>query len=654
MQSTSQHKNPIHNSLSLAGVIISLGIVFGDIGTSPLYVMKAITGELNDISQETIFGAISCIFWTLTIQTTIKYVLITLRANNNGEGGIFALFALIRKRFKWTYLFALVGGSTLLADGIITPSITVTSAIEGLHTYNNSISVLPIVITILSILFFIQQFGTSSLGSLFGPIMFIWFFMLFSLGFTQLIEMPAILQSLNPIYAFKLLVLHPGGFWLLGAVFLATTGAEALYSDLGHCGMKNIQISWIYVKIALVVTYLGQGVWILKNPILAQEGVNPFFGIMPSWFLVPGIILATAAAIIASQALISGSFTLISEAISLNFWPKTTIKYPSEVKGQMYIPNLNTFLWASCIAVVLYFETSSAMEAAYGLSISITMLMTTVLLIAYLSKKTSVYVLILLGLIFFTVEISFLWANLSKFSHGGWFTIFLASIFAIIMYVWYNARRLKNRQMKYEDINPFIRVLKEIKQDESIPQYATNLVYLTKANTKNQIESTIKYSLFQKQPKRADIYWFLFVDIKDEPYTFEYEITHYEKNEIIKIDFHLGFKIEPKIHLYFKQIIEDLVDTDGLNTLSRHPSLLKNKMKGDFKYITIDRVLTSDTYPYFIDKLIMNLNSLVRFMAISEAKAYQIDPCNHVSEKIPLDQHLRRIFNLKRISSKES
>lgn len=625
------------SKLTLAGTLITLGIVFGDIGTSPLYVFSAILSNVKAFNEEFVLGAISCIFWTLTIQTTLKYVLITLSADNKGEGGIFALFALIRKKSTWAYILAIIGGSTLLADGVITPAITVTSAVEGLQMLNENILVLPIVLAILTSLFFIQQFGTKFVGKSFAPIMLVWFLTIGTLGTIYVFYYPQIFSALNPEYAINLISDHPQALLILGAVFLATTGAEALYSDLGHCGASNIRVSWILVKISLVMSYMGQGVWVLQNPGLAISGTNPFFAIMPSWFLIPGIILATMAAIIASQALISGSFTLVSEAISLNFWPKLKLKYPSEFKGQIYIPEVNWFLWAACCFVVIYFQKSTEMQAAYGLSITITMLMTTLLMSLYIyHQKVPAPFIIWFLIIFLSLELTFLYANIQKFWHGGWFTIVLAALFVTIMYYWYHGRKIKNKLMAFVEIERFIPVIKEISQDTEIPKYATNLVYVTKANTYYQIESKIMYSIINKKPKRADVYWFLHVDITDEPFTFEYSVNHYEPGVIIKVDFRLGYKIEPRINLYFRQVLDDLVESAEIETLSRYQSLKKHGVQGDFQYILIDRISTNeaDFTPHQV--MVLNMYETIRKIGITEARALGLDTSNCIVEKVPL------------------
>jgi KUP system potassium uptake protein len=623
--------------LSFAGLIVTLGIVFGDLGTSPLYTMNAIViGGKAHFNELLVYGSLSCIFWTLTIQTTIKYVLITLRADNNGEGGIFALFALMKKKSSWAAVLTMIGGGALLADGVITPSITVTSSIEGLKLISNDVPVVPIVLIILAGLFFIQQFGTNFVGVSFGPIMVIWFSMLGILGFSQLIYHPDILKAISPVWVVRFLTQYPSGFILLGAVFLCTTGAEALYSDLGHCGRSNIRVSWIFVKITLLLNYFGQGAWLMVNGSSAA-GHNPFFAIMPEWFLIIGILISTAAAIIASQALISGSFTLLSEAVSLNFWPKTRILHPTIIKGQVYLPFVNWFLWLMCSLVVIAFQESANMEAAYGLAITITMIMTTLLLSYYLYQKGLNYTLtILMILIFLTVEGSFLVANLHKFKYGGWFTLFLASIYFFIMYGWYFGRKIKNRYITFDYLSEYIELFKDIKNDKTIPKISTNLVYLIKANNLDQVESKVIYSIFQKQPKRAETYWFLHVDRVNDPNKFEYEVHHLIPGVLIRVDFHIGFKVEPKINLYFKEVLEDLVDSHEINLLSSFDSLKKLELPGDFKFILLDRIMPRDLILSWMENFTLFLHNLSKRLSITEDKALQLDITNTITEQIPI------------------
>ena len=623
--------------LSFTGLIITLGVVYGDLGTSPLYTMRAILlAGKDNINELLIYGSLSCIFWTLTLQTTIKYVLITLRADNNGEGGIFALFALIKKKSSWAAILTMAGGAALLADGVITPSITVTSAIEGLKLFNNNIPVIPIVLIIFGALFFIQQFGTNFVGGSFGPIMVVWFSMLGIFGFSQLIHYPDILRAVNPAFAVKFLSDYPGGFILLGAVFLCTTGAEALYSDLGHCGRANIRVSWIFVKITLLLNYFGQGAWLMMHNVSGID-LNPFYSIMPQWFLLPGILISTAAAIIASQALISGSYTLLSEAVSLNFWPKIRILHPTFIQGQVYLPFVNWFLWITCSLVVFFFKESANMEAAYGLAITITMIMTTFLLSYYSYQRGWNHRLVLLMLtVYLTIEGSFLVANLHKFKYGGWFTLLLASLYFIIMYGWYFGRKLKNRYVTFTDLYKYIDLFKDLSKDNSVPKTATNLVYIIKANRPDQVESKVIYSIFQKQPKRADTYWFIHVDRIDEPDRIDYQVNQIIPGVLIRVDFHIGFKVEPKINHYFKEVLEDMTATGEIKLESTFDSLKKHSMPADFKYILIDRIMPNDYKLSGIENVTLGLHRLSRLLCISDVRALQLDSANTIEEQVPI------------------
>jgi len=643
-------RHPDIKKLSLAGLIVTLGIVFGDLGTSPLYTMRAIiTGGRGNFNVLLIYGGLSCIFWTLTLSTTIKYVLITLRADNNGEGGIFALFALIKQKSSWPAVLTIIGGAALLADGVITPSITVTSAVEGLKLINPGIHVVPIVLIILAALFFIQQFGTNFVGSSFGPIMLIWFSMLGILGFSQLMLHPGILAAINPFYAYRFLTQYPGGFILLGAVFLCTTGAEALYADLGHCGRKNIQVAWLFVKIALLLNYFGQGAWLMMH-IESGAYVNPFFEMMPRWFLIPGVLLATAAAIIASQAIISGSFTLLSEAVSLNFWPKIRILHPTYVRGQVYLPNINWFLWFATSLVVIFFRESTNMNAAYGLAITITEIMTTFLLSFYLYQKGLNHRLVLaLLMTYLTIEGTFLIANLHKFRSGGWLTLILASLYSLIMVGWYFGRKIKNRYITFADLDKYLDLFKDLSKDESVPRFATNLVYIIRANKHDQVESKVIYSIFQKQPKRADTYWLLHVDRVNTPNIFKYHVTQIIPGILIRVDFQIGFKVEPKINLYFREVIEDLQNSGEIKLQSSYESLKMHDFEGDFKFILIDRIMSRDFNLSNWENFILSLNRVVRNLSITDLRTLSLDTTNTIIEKVPItiDQPLN--YRIKRL-----
>ncbi len=622
---------------SAAGLLVTLGIVFGDIGTSPLYVMKAIVREGYPVESDFILGVLSCIIWTLTLQTTVKYVIITLRADNKGEGGIFSLFALLRKNRKWVYILAIIGGSTLLADGVITPSITVMSSIEGLELFNPSIQVIPIVILILTLLFAAQQFGTEYIGKLFGPVMFFWFLMLGVLGAAEIHEQIHVLYAFNPMYAINLFIHYPGSLILLGAVFLCTTGAEALYTDLGHCGMKNIRISWAYVKVMLILNYLGQGAWLLSHSEELTVTTNPFYTIMPDWFLPAGIVIATAAAIIASQALISGSFTLISEAISLNFWPKIKVKYPTLQKGQMYISSINWFLWASCMLVVLYFKRSDNMEAAYGLSITITMLITTMLMISYLSmKRTPALIIFAFLSTYFLIEGAFLYANLFKFYKGGWFTIAIAGFLSVIMLSWYNGRKIINRFLRFLPLEQYLDVIRELRNDMSVPKTASNLVYLTKANRTSDIEAKVLMSILNKQPKRADHYWTIHLDIMDDPRAMDYKVTHIIPGVFTRVDLFLGFKVQPRINQMFKYITNELAKEGEVDLFSGYPSLRKYNILTDFKFIIIDRLNISDVEFGFFERLIINIYLFISRHSLTDVKALGFDASTVFVEQMSL------------------
>ncbi len=638
------------HKLSAAGLLISLGIIYGDIGTSPLYVFKAIVAD-RVITSDLILGGLSCIFWTLTLQTTIKYVIITLRADNKGEGGILSLFSLVKKKGKWLVIPAMIGGSALLADGMITPPITVSSAIEGLRIFYADIPTVPIVIAIISLLFLIQQFGTFIVGKAFGPIMFLWFSMMAVLGGFYLIQYPEILKAINPYYAYVLLSTNPNALFILGAVFLCTTGAEALYSDLGHCGRSNIRLSWIYVKTCLLLNYFGQGVWLWQHQGSSLgPGENPFFSIMPEWFLIAGISIATAAAIIASQAMISGSFTLISEAVRLNLWPKVKINYPSNQKGQLYVPSINILLWIGCIVVVLIFRESQNMEGAYGLAINLTFLMTTVLVAVFLKrKKFPNYIIIIFIIIYGLIELGFFVANMAKLLHGGWFTILLASFLLSIMWAWFSARKIKNRFVKFVEVDTYYPILKELSEDESVPKYASQLVYLTSSNFNSEIESKIMYSILQKQPKRADVYWLVHVDVTDEPFTRDYKVEFLIPNKLIRIDFKLGFRVEQQINVLFRKVVEELVRNNEVDIISKYNSLNKYKIIGDFRFVVLDKVLSKANVLSFVDKFIMDYYFILKKFSLSEERGFGLDISFVTIERVPLIISTQDTSELKRV-----
>ena len=637
------------HKLSVAGLIVTLGIIYGDIGTSPLYVFGAIVNSAikgnNPVNAELIYGAISCVFWTLTLQTTFKYVFLTLRADNRGEGGIFSLFALIRRYVKWIYIPAIIGAAMLLADGMITPPISVASAIEGLKDVKglekifvpgNNLTV-GIVFAIISLLFFFQRFGTKIIGFAFGPIMLLWFAMILILGLNQVVQNIGILKSINPYYAYELLTHYPKGFWLLGAVFLCTTGAEALYSDLGHCGKQNIQVSWMFVKIALVMSYMGQGAWLLNHLSEAKSGVNPFFEHMPHWFLIPGIGIATIATIIASQALISGSFTLINEAISLNFWPRVTVKFPTDQKGQIYIPSLNFILWVGCVTMLLYFKKSENMQAAYGFSIIITMMMTTMLMNFYLLnvKRWGQGIVALIILIFVIVEFSFFTANIVKIHEAAVTFIFSLSMIFVMM-IWHRARKIANRYLDFVKMKDYLEPLTELSSDKDMPKYATHLVYLTKANNYREIEHRIIDSILNRKPKRADIYWFIHIDRTDSPYGMEYSIRELVDDKVMRIDFNLGFRIQPRVNVLFKKVMQELNESHELGIYSKYESLKSKDFHADITYVIIESFFSIENELSLKEDFIMDTYFNIKHLAQSDQKAFGLDNDMTVVEHVPL------------------
>jgi len=653
--------------LTMAGMLVTIGIVYGDIGTSPLYVMKALVegnGGLGSITNEFIYGSLSLIFWTITLLTTIKYVLITLRADNHGEGGILALYSLIRKRAVWLIAPAMIGAATLLADGILTPAVTVTSAVEGLKgipAYVNNFgsaqsTVIIITICILCFLFLIQRTGTEILGRLFGPIMFLWFLMLGVLGVVHVFGNLDILNSLNPYYGLKLLFSehNKAGFAILGSVFLATTGAEALYSDLGHVGRKNIQATWPFIKICLLLNYFGQGAWLLQ--IKENQGLqniisfNPFFELMPGNFRIIGVILATLAAIIASQALITGSFTLVSEAIKLNLLPRLKIYYPALSKGQMYIPRVNILLMFSCIGVVLFFQTSAHMEAAYGLAITITMLMTTILLFNWLIKnKVSRLLSLLVVIIFGTTESAFFVSSVTKFFHGGFVTVIMAALILLLMFLWFKATSIEQTMTKEVSLQDYISKLGKLRKDDHFPIYSTNLVYLTSKSKLGQVDNEIIYSILDKRPKKAQVYWFINVQVSDEPWTRTYTVENFGTDYVFKVQLRLGFRVEQKVSSYLRQIVTDLMESHEIQEqIQIYPTRSVNRNVGDFCFVLVREELPNETNLPVYKRLIMQFKLGIKKITVSPVSWFGLENTDVKIEYVPLRLGTIKQIKLKR------
>jgi KUP system potassium uptake protein len=638
-----------HHRLSTAGLLITLGIIFGDIGTSPLYVMKAIVGEGKAINALTVLGGLSLVVWTLTIQTTIKYVFLVLRADNNGEGGIFSLYSLVKRRKKWLLFPALLGGSAMLAEGMITPPISVSSAIEGLALKYPDLPTIGIVIAIISGLFYIQRFGTATVGRSFGPMMLIWFTMLAVLGISQIIYFPEIFKAINPMYGIELLQQSPNFLYVMGAVFLCTTGAEALYADLGHCGRENIRVSWIFVKASLLLNYFGQAAWLLQHEGQILEE-NPFYAMMPHWFLWPGIIISTFAAIIASQSMISGSFTLASEAIRLGFLPKMTVKFPTQLKGQIYIPAVNTFLWLGCIAVVLYFQQSSRMEAAYGLSVVCTMLCSTILLSNFFVTHRVKAGLVWLFLIFYLVwEGGFFVANTLKFMEGGYITVIAASLLFGMMFLWVRAKTIRQSYTDEVKIKDYLDQLILLSNDNTIPKYATNLVFLSSAKHPNKIEEKVLYSILQTQPKRADVYWFVHIDTTDEPFTMEYEVNTISSDDVYKVNFRLGFRVQQRMNLFMKKVVEDLVENEELTVHSRYHTQSSKYPTGDFRFVIIQEFLSNENELPWREQFILSIYLTVKSWVSSPKNWFGLDSDSVDLEEAPLVLQPVKEVGLKRL-----
>lgn len=646
-----EYKHGLGHKVTGATLLVALGIIYGDIGTSPLYVFKAIIGD-RLITKTLIYGGVSCVFWTLVFQTTIKYVWLTLKADNQGEGGIFSLYSLVRRYGKKLVIPTMIGASTLLADGIITPAVSVTSAIEGLEMVPGleHISVIPIVLAIISAIFLFQRFGTERVGKAFGPIMSVWFTVLLLMGVVWIVKYPGVLKALNPHYAYQLLVNYPHGFWLLGAVFLCTTGAEALYSDMGHCGRKNIRITWGFVKICLVANYLGQAAWLIHQENLQLDSRNPFFEIMPDWFLFTGIIIATLAAIVASQALISGSYTLINEAINLNFWQKAEVRQPTETKGQIYIPSINSILWLGCMVVILYFQTSSRMEAAYGLAITVTMMMTTYLLSFFLLYKLrwNKYLVLFLLILFSMIELSFFVANLVKFHDGGYITVLVGGIFFAVMYVTYFGKKINTRYTKFVDLGKYVKLITELSEDLSIPKFTTHLVYLTKSNRKEQVEDRIIKSIFAQKPKRADVYWFFHINRTDNPYSLNYEVAELVDGKVFKIILNIGFRIRPRTELYFKQILGELIKNEEFNLHQLENSSFKYNRDLDFQFILLEKYISVENEFNFRDGILLKFYYFLKKHAQKDEKAFGLDKSDVLVEHVPFVYHPLQELNLRR------
>jgi KUP system potassium uptake protein len=645
--SDSSHK------ISLAGILITTGIVFGDIGTSPLYVFQAITGGGQHISQDFILGALSCVIWTLILLATVKYIYFALNADNNGEGGIFALFALLKKRrIKWVIIPALIGCATLLADGFITPAISISSAVEGIRNIYPTTPVIPIVVTIVVALFIIQQFGTAAIGKMFGPVMLIWFVFLGYLGLINVAHNPFVLNAFNPYYAYNLVANVDGGFAVLGSVFLCTTGAEALYSDLGHCGKGNIRINWAFVSILLFVNYLGQAALCLSDGFKLEKGETVFYAMVPDYLLPFAIIIATAATIIASQALITGVFTLMNEAIKLKLWTNLKVKYPTNHKGQIYIPFINWVLMAGCLLVIAIFKESSAMEHSYGLAITINMVMTSLLLVFLLFLKQPKLKLIygvIFG-VFLVVETIFLMSNLGKIISGGWFTLILSLGFFLLLFLYFKARELRTSITEYVPMDEVKPMITAVKNDPGITFEASNLVFPTRSDSCKKLDLTVYHSLFMKKPRKADIIWFLHLDILNEPWGIHYSVNEVLDKTCYYVSLQLGFKEEHRIEYMMRKIHDHMVEKGELSGESVFQSVKGKFEEIDFKFVVLNSRVAMDNALTPFQQICVKAYRFVKATGLKPAEDFGLDKTNVIVDYIPIsvtaqvDQELTEDF----------
>lgn len=640
-----------HQRVSAAGLLIAMGIVFGDIGTSPLYTYAAIFHEGEIINATKALGVLSAVFWSLLLLTTIKYIFIVLKADNNGEGGIFSLYALVRRYFgKWLAIPAIIGAAFLIADGIITPPISVASAIEGLEKFKPGLNTVPWVIGILMVLFFFQQIGAGKIGKVFGPVMLVWFSFIGIIGILGIDGNWQILKALNPAYAFNLIKDYPEGFWMLGGIFLCSTGAEALYSDMGHVGRNNIRWSWMYIKVCLVLSYSGQTAWLVAHQGEIMGNISPFYSTIPVNIYIFTVGIATLATIIASQALISGCFTLVNEGIRLNIWPRHKVFFPSHIKGQIYIPFANWFLMIACVGMVLYFKKSTNMEAAFGLSVTLTMLVTTFLMLMYLLiKRVPMVWVVLFGVVFFTIEGMFLIANLSKLMHGGWITLLIGVILSVIMFIWYKGKQEQSKLLAYIPLAQQVPILQQLSRDEAIMKYATHLVYLSSSNNENFIEQKSISSILNAPVKKADVYWFVHINVTDEPFTQAYKVNILAPNDVYHLTFYIGFRIEPKVDLFFRYVIHELMDSKELvldKTADMKYSLSRT---GDYKFLLGDSFLSNENSLPKWKSLLLILYYKLKNIAVREEENFGLEQSNVWVEKYPLIVSPFKNVSLKRL-----
>ena len=658
-----KHEIPI----SMGAALVALGVVYGDLGTSPVYMTKAVVsgqGGLEGMSEQAVLGMLSLVIWTLTLITTIKYVLIAMKADNHGEGGIFSLYSMVRRYFKVLAIPAMLGGAAFLADSILTPAVAITSAVEGLRTipvlgqsvFSVQTTLVIISLAIIGVLFLFQQAGTTSIGRLFGPIMTAWFAFIAVAGVVNLTANFSVLRAFNPLYGIEF-ILSPdnkAGLAILGSVFLTITGAEALYSDMGHVGRGNIYVTWPIVKVALILNYLGQGAWLIANQgnsdLYSAPDLNPFFQMLVPELRPVAVVFGVVAGVIASQALITGAFTLVSEAARLSWMPRMRIFYPSETKGQLYIPFVNVVLWLGTSAVILFFQTSHNMEAAYGLALTVTMLSTTSLLFVYLWKIRGKLPLSILFAVFFgVVEAAFFASSLTKFFHGGYVTVFMALGLLVVMVSWDAGTRIERSQRQRMEIEKLIPSFERLSADESVPLMAENLIYLTSDNEMGRIDRDIVYSIFANRPHRAYAYWIVNIVIANEPYTREYSVDSFGTHCVFRVRIRLGYKVNQHLRAFMRQIMSDMVQTGDLDPqLSPYPDFDARDV-GDTRYVILHKVLTPESAVPPRARLAIKIKYTVRKWVGSPIQWYGLESNAPLVEVMPLFVKQANITPLSRV-----
>ncbi len=663
------------DKISLGMCIVTMGVVYGDIGTSPLYLAQSFVsgqGGIRYVDRTSVLGMLSLLFWSITLITTVKYVLIAMRIDNRGEGGIFALYSMVKRFAKWLWIPAMIGGAAFLADSVLTPAVSISSAVEGLKTlraFENVFTVNPqltlaITVIIIVILFAVQSRGTERIGRVFGVVVAIWFTFMAVVGIIAIGKDWSIFAALNPWYGLEYLLNLNGanraGLAIMGTVFLATTGAEALYSDMGHVGRGNIYATWPFIFICLIFNYFGQGAWMIRNQsnkaLWSAPNVNPFFQTINPTLRYVAVILSVAAGVIASQALITGAFTMVSEATGLNWMPHLQVRYPARTRGQLYIPTVNFVLCAATLVVLMIFQNSERITNAYGLALTVTMITTVVLLMAYMwyAQKRRVLALIF-GVVFLAIQSLFFISSLSKFFTGGWFTTILTIVIFTIMYTWDTGTRIERSQRRHMLPEDFLPALNILHKDKSVPLYADNLVYLTSDRELRRLDTDIFYSIFADHPKRAHAWWAVSVQVTDAPYTREYSVENFGTDFLFRVRMRLGFKVNQNVSTYLHQIMHELIDQGTLPPQETiYPKVDNDPQIGTINYVLIHKALMPESKVDVRGALSLRIKYAIRHMAGSPVKWFGLAAFNPRIEVQPLFVQVQPIPPLTQVALRKT